>query len=203
MPLIRGLSPLLLNAFHTTLNELTNSDLILLFVDASEEIETVIRKISASHEVMNREVHGVPVLICINKVDLATREHLDAVLTETRRIFSEEEILEVSAKTGANVPDLVFLYKSGLPTKEILGRFKKRSDKYRNVKGLLQKLYVRDESTGHVGGIYVFDSKENLEAFRKSDLAKSIGETYKFLEPPTIRALEVARVLFEEKERLI
>jgi GTP-binding protein HflX len=104
---IEDLSPLLLNAFHTTLNELTNSDLILLFVDASEEIETVIRKISASHEVMNREVHGVPVLICINKVDLATREHLDAVLTETRRIFSEEEILEVSAKTGANVPDLL------------------------------------------------------------------------------------------------
>jgi translation elongation factor EF-4 len=32
---------------------------------------------------------------------------LDAVLTETRRIFSEEEILEVSAKTGANVPDLL------------------------------------------------------------------------------------------------
>jgi hypothetical protein len=61
-------------------------------------------------------------------------------------------------------------------------------------------LYVRDESTGQVGGIYVFSSKENLEAFRNSDLAKSIGETYKFLEPPTIRALQVVRVLFAERE---
>jgi len=64
-------------------------------------------------------------------------------------------------------------------------------------------LYVRENSTGQVGGIYVFDSKENLEAFRNSDLAKSIGEAYKFLEPPTIRALEVVRVLSEEKERPI
>jgi heme-degrading monooxygenase HmoA len=86
---------------------------------------------------------------------------------------------------------------------EILQRFKKRSDKYRNVKGLLQKLYVREESTGQVGGIYIFDSKGNLEAFMNSDLAKSIAEAYKFIEPPTTRALEVVKVLFEEKERLI
>lgn len=84
---------------------------------------------------------------------------------------------------------------------EILNRFKKRSDKYRDVKGLLQKLYVRDESTGQVGGIYVFDLKENLEAFTNSDLAKSIGEAYKFLELPTVRTLEVVKVLFEEKEQ--
>jgi len=96
---------------------------------------------------------------------------------------------------------LVFLYKSGLPMEEILKRFKKRSDKYREVKGLLQKLYVRDKSTGHVGGIYVFDSKENLEEFRNSELAKSIGGAYKFLEPPTTRVLEIVKVLFEEKQR--
>lgn len=98
---------------------------------------------------------------------------------------------------------LVILYKSGLSMDEVLSRFKKRSDKYRDVKGLLQKLYVRDESTDHVGGIYVFDSKESLEAFRNSDLEKSIGDAYEFVEPPTIRALEVVRVLYEEKERLI
>jgi len=71
---------------------------------------------------------------------------------------------------------LVVLYKSGLPLKEVFELFDKRADKYREVKGLLQKLYVHDESTDHVGGIYVFDSKENLEAFRNSDLAKSIGD---------------------------
>jgi GTP-binding protein HflX len=104
---IEDLSPLLLNAFHTSLNELANSDLILLFVDGSEEIETVIRKVTASHEIMTKEIHGVPVLICVNKVDLVTREHLDEVLAETRKIFEKDEMLEISSKTGANLPNLL------------------------------------------------------------------------------------------------
>jgi len=104
---IEDLNPLLLNAFHTTLNELANSDLILLFVDGSDDIETVMRKVSASREVIHKEVSGVPVLICINKVDIATREHLDKVLGETHKIFGAEEILEISAKTGVNVPYLL------------------------------------------------------------------------------------------------
>ena len=104
---IEDLSPLLLRAFHTTLNELANSDLVLLFVDGSDDLETVIRKITASHEIMEKEIHGVPVLICINKVDLATREHLDEVLAETRKVFEGYEMLEISSKTGANVSSLL------------------------------------------------------------------------------------------------
>jgi GTPase Era involved in 16S rRNA processing len=73
----------------------------------SDDMETVTRKIAASYEIMNKEIHGVPVLICINKVDLATREHLDKVLVETRRIFEGDEILEISSKTGANLPSLL------------------------------------------------------------------------------------------------
>jgi len=104
---IEDLSPLLLNAFHTTLSELANSDLILLFVDGSEDIGNVKRKISTCHEVMAQEVNGVPVLICLNKIDLATREQLDKVFEETRRVFEHEEIVEISSKTGANVQELL------------------------------------------------------------------------------------------------
>ncbi len=104
---IDDLSPILLRAFHTTLNELANSDLVLLFVDGSEDLETVVRKVSASREIMNSDVKGVPVLVCINKVDLATREHLDKVVAETHKIFEEDEIVEISARTGANLPDLL------------------------------------------------------------------------------------------------
>jgi GTPase Era involved in 16S rRNA processing len=46
-------------------------------------------------------------MICINKVDLVNREHLDKVLAETRKIFEKDEILEISAKTGANLPTLL------------------------------------------------------------------------------------------------
>ena len=68
---IEDLNPILMNAFHTTLNELANSDLILLFVDGSDSIEISRRKLSASHEALEKEISGVPLLVCINKVDIA------------------------------------------------------------------------------------------------------------------------------------
>jgi GTP-binding protein HflX len=104
---IEDLNPILMNAFHTTLNELANSDLILLFVDGSDSIEISRRKLSASHEALEKEISGVPLLICINKVDIASREHLDKVVEETRKIFAGVDIVEISSQTGANVPDLL------------------------------------------------------------------------------------------------
>jgi len=81
--------------------------LILLIVDGGDAIQTANRKLSASHDVIEKEISGVPVLICINKVDVASRDHLDKILEETRKIFTAEEMLEISAKTGANVPNLL------------------------------------------------------------------------------------------------
>ena len=91
------------------------------------------------------------------------------------------------------------LFKSGLPKEEVLKKFEERTGKYREVKGLLQKYYVNDESSGEFGGIYVFDSKEDLEAFRNSDLAKSIGDAYKYLEPPARKVFKVNLMLYEDK----
>jgi GTP-binding protein HflX len=104
---IEDLNPILLKAFHTTLNELANSDLILLFVDGSDSIQISRRKLSASHDAIEKEISGVPIIICINKVDIAPREHLDKVIEETRRIFGAVEIVEISSKTGENVPNLL------------------------------------------------------------------------------------------------
>ncbi len=108
---IEELNPLLLNAFRTTLSELSNSDLVLLFVDGSDDIETVVQKTLTSHEALQKEVPSVPILVCVNKIDIATREHLDKVLKEVRRIFETEEIMEISSKTGAN--ESVLLSKIG------------------------------------------------------------------------------------------
>jgi len=48
--------------------------------------------------------------------------------------------------------------------------------------------------------VYVFDSKENLESFRSSELAKSIGDTYKYLEAPIRKVFNVNLVLYEDKK---
>ena len=96
---------------------------------------------------------------------------------------------------------LLILYKSALELDRVRELFRERVDKYHDVPGLLQKLYVHDPSTGHVGGIYVFDSRRSLDAFRSSDLEKSIEQTYRFTEPPQIRTLEVVQALHAEGPR--
>jgi hypothetical protein len=61
---------------------------------------------------------------------------------------------------------LLIRFKNMLPFSDILILFVRRSDKFRQVKGLVQKLYFRDKASGHVDGVCIFDSKDNLEAFQ-------------------------------------
>jgi hypothetical protein len=96
---------------------------------------------------------------------------------------------------------LIVLYKSALGLDRVKALFRERAAKYREVPGLTQKLYVHDPETGQVGGIYVFDTREALEAFRGSGLEKSIQQVYQFTEPPTLRVLEVVQALREPPAR--
>jgi hypothetical protein len=90
---------------------------------------------------------------------------------------------------------LLFLFKSGLPDETVLDVVNSRAEQYRSVPGLIQKFYVHDTQSKHIGGVFVFDSKENLQAFWDSDLAQSTSNAYKFIEPPIVRELEITRAL--------
>jgi len=68
-----------------------------------------------------------------------------------------------------------------------------RAPQFRALPGLVQKYYVSGLGDGHVAGVYLWDSKASLEAFRASELAKSIAAAYEAMEPPIV---EVGEVLF-------
>lgn len=93
---------------------------------------------------------------------------------------------------------VLILFKSNLPKEKVIKNFEARSDLYRAVPGLVQKYYVHDDSTGHFGGIHVFDSLENAEAFMSSDLVKSIGNAQSSHESPTVRLLHIDLVLHKD-----
>ena len=90
---------------------------------------------------------------------------------------------------------LIFLFKSGLSSEEILKVSEGRESQYREVKGLVQKYYVQVEEMDRVGGVFVFDTAENLMSFRESELAKSTSEAYRFTEPPHTRVLDIVKTL--------
>lgn len=92
---------------------------------------------------------------------------------------------------------MISLFQSGLSMEEIEKTSEERAEQYRKVPGLVQKYYVFDKALGRIGGIFVFDTFENLQAFQESDLARSTAEAYKFQGTPHGRVLEIAKVLRE------
>jgi Putative mono-oxygenase ydhR len=77
------------------------------------------------------------------------------------------------------MPAILFVrVKSNLEPAEFDRRLLERRPRFRDVPGLTQKVYGRDNATGEVCGIYFFESAEALAAFRKSELARTIPSAY-------------------------
>ena len=72
--------------------------------------------------------------------------------------------------------------KSKLESEELLRRVEERRPRFLEVPGLIQKIYGLDESTGYACGIYFFESREALAAYRDSELAKTIANAYEAVE---------------------
>jgi hypothetical protein len=71
---------------------------------------------------------------------------------------------------------------SGVDAKELERRLLERRPRFLEVPGLLQKIYGRDPATGAVCGIYFFENRAALVAFRESELAKTISTAYEAVE---------------------
>lgn len=93
---------------------------------------------------------------------------------------------------------LIVRLKSKYDEKELERRVLERKPRFYEVPGLVQKIYARDEATGHVCGIYFFESKEALAKFGESELAQTIPSAYEAAE---IRR-EVYDVLFPLRPEL-
>jgi Putative mono-oxygenase ydhR len=81
------------------------------------------------------------------------------------------------------MPAVLFVrIKSGLDAHEFERRLLERRPRFREVPGLVQKIYGRDEKTGDVCGIYFFESHEDLGAFRETELARTIPTAYEAID---------------------
>ena len=86
-------------------------------------------------------------------------------------------------------------FKSGLSDREVLALYESRAPRYRPLKGLIQKYYLRYPDTGEHGAVYVWESDAALREFRQSDLGRTIAETYKIREVSESRMGEVVMTL--------
>lgn len=68
--------------------------------------------------------------------------------------------------------------KSDLGADEVERRIGERLPGFREVPGLMQKVFGRDPETGNICGIYFFEDEAALAAYRESELAKTIPDAY-------------------------
>jgi hypothetical protein len=78
-----------------------------------------------------------------------------------------------------------------LSIEEIMEIAESRADEFRALPGLTQKYYLHDPETGEVGGCYLWDSAEDLDEYKRSELSASIAEAYQAESEPRIDVLRI------------
>jgi len=100
---IDGLPPFIVDAFHSTLEEIVKADVIILVLDSSEPWSEVRRKFLASLEVL-RELKTLDrqMVIALNKVDLTLPEDSEEKVRRIRELAEERgltpRVVSISAK---------------------------------------------------------------------------------------------------------
>jgi GTPase len=106
---IEDMHPIILKAFNSTLGEISNSDLILLFIDASENEEFIYRKLTASNEILKRIAPNLPLILCINKVDRINEDQLQSAKRLVSRVFPGAPQIALSSLKGDNTEQVIRL----------------------------------------------------------------------------------------------
>ncbi|MCS7097131.1 MAG: GTPase HflX [Candidatus Methanomethylicia archaeon] len=104
---IEDLHPIILNAFYTTLHELSLSDLIILVIDGSESVNEIRRKTETSQEIINNIALGREVIIALNKIDLINEEKIWECKKIIGEFFPYNDIIPISAKKDLNLDMLI------------------------------------------------------------------------------------------------
>ena len=90
-------------------------------------------------------------------------------------------------------------FKSSLSLDEVTKVIEERAPEFRAFAGLQQKYYIQDTTSGEYGGLYLWDSKESLATYRKSELRASIAEAYEVVGEPRVEVYRVLKSLRDER----
>jgi GTP-binding protein HflX len=111
---VEDMHPIIIDAFDSTLKEIAYADMVLLFLDAGDNLQTFTRKASSSNVILRRIGVKGEVKVCVNKMDLSDRENLNSMGKVARKLYPGSTVHFISAKTGKNVDKLLRAVDRGL-----------------------------------------------------------------------------------------
>ena len=88
-------------------------------------------------------------------------------------------------------------FKSDLTDEQVLNLYNRRATRYRELKGLKQKYYLKYPETGEFGAVYLWESESALKEFQKSELGQTISTAYKVEGEPEAYNAELVLTLHE------
>ncbi|HEC76491.1 MAG TPA: GTPase HflX [Thermoplasmatales archaeon] len=112
---IKDLPHWIIDAFHSTLEEISLADVIVLIVDASEEIKEIKEKLSVSLKEIYNLKEKPNIVIALNKIDLLEEEEIAEKIREIRK-FTNYKCVPISVKNGVNIDILLNEIYKFLPT---------------------------------------------------------------------------------------
>ena len=116
---IEDMHPTIVKAFTATFGEIAHSDVILLFVDASEETHTITRRCSSMNKILREIGTDGDIIVCANKIDLIESGELERALDVIRDGFIGTKIVAISARTSENLTELFTAVMASINNKKL------------------------------------------------------------------------------------
>jgi GTP-binding protein HflX len=102
----------MIDAFKSTLEELTYTDIILLVIDISDSVFELKKKFSSCMRTLSElGVEQDKIIYVLNKDDLLKQDEINRKI-DILNLSENKKVISVSAKTGKNVNELKKLIKN-------------------------------------------------------------------------------------------
>lgn len=88
-------------------------------------------------------------------------------------------------------------FKTPLSLDAVMRIANERAPEFQALAGLKQKYYVQDPETGEICGLYIWESAEAFDAYRNSELRKTIAAAYQAQGEPRVELFNVLKTLRE------
>lgn len=114
---IENLPACIIDAFHSTLEEIELADVVILVVDGSETKEIVEKKLHVSINELRNIGVGAPIIIALNKIDIIDTTALNTLqeYLEDTGIIEDHTMIAVSVKEQKHIDELLQTIYDSLP----------------------------------------------------------------------------------------
>lgn len=114
---IENLPSWIIEAFHSTLEEIGVADVVILIVDGSEEKEIVEKKLKVSLDELQDLGVESKIIITLNKIDLVSHDKFEALYNfiNTNDMLNGKKCIPISVKEKTNIEKLIEMIYSSLP----------------------------------------------------------------------------------------